>query len=121
MITTITSVIKILTNIPAVIGIVRLILDILGSEKTVELFDQIKKVIEPFKDDDAVDEIAPIVIEGQRRKSILEKVKERLGIAFLDLTDDEYKCVAGYHEAKKELLTAAKEKGYHGKFSTIET
>jgi hypothetical protein len=83
MITLFKNLIIIVTKIPAIITIVKTILDVLGSDNTIKFFEQIKKAFD-F-------EAEEVEVKGDEisTEKFINNVKKRLGLAYLNVSSGE--------------------------------
>jgi hypothetical protein len=73
-------------KLPTIIAILKSIIDVIGS-------DQVKRILEAIRDAVAGESVNPIPeipqTEGQRRR-IADRIRRRLGLTWLGMTDAEY-------------------------------
>jgi hypothetical protein len=82
---------------------VKSIIEVIGSDNSVKFFEKISEV---FKLEKENLELGQPVTESDR-KTIIQRVKERLAVDYLDLRDSELQLLQSYQAAKRNELEPA--------------
>ncbi|MDR1922812.1 MAG: hypothetical protein LBQ66_00440 [Planctomycetaceae bacterium] len=75
-------------NIPTIIAIVKSICDLIGSDAVQSVFQSIKETIEKIKI--AQPDVIEVTPEKTAEEKLTERIKERLSLAWLDVSDADY-------------------------------
>jgi hypothetical protein len=77
----------VITKVPALIGIIKAILDILGSETVRAVLQAIQDAVQKFKPADGtpVDDLPP-----QERKRFIDRIRLRVGQRLMGLNDEQF-------------------------------
>jgi hypothetical protein len=82
--------------------IVKSIVEVVGSDNAVKFFEKISEVFNIEKENIEIESDKPIT--NADRKTIIQRVKERLAVDYLDLRDSELQLLQNYQAAKRNEL-----------------
>jgi hypothetical protein len=87
MLTFISNLISVLWKVPSVIGIIKAILDVAGSDAVKQIIEAVRDVIAKIKQEQP-EILQPATETGRRR--LIDRIKERLAQRFLEIDDVQF-------------------------------